>query len=434
MNQPATPPPSLWRRGLRLAVIAGLLAIILASAWRAWQATDWAGHRQLNEAERLLELWRLDEAADLLAECRRRWPGLPRVHWLAARTARLREKYDEARDHLDRFRRYGGDGADVELEMSLIEAYRGNLDAVESRLIQLTAENHADSYFIFDALATGYRKSLRREKARACILMWQERFPDAIPALVQQAWLDERSARRDEAIKCYHKILQRDPGSDLARFGLAELFVLQNSPDEALEQYAVLQSRRRDDPRILKGQTACWLMQGELDRAQAAVDQLQPRFPDDEEVLLVRARLAMSRQNWPEAEQLFREVVAKKPLEAGLLQNYQQCLAVQGKDDEAKRVLERGQQLKADLERIQELVIKAVPATPHQAAHRHEIGALCQRHGAFKEAIRWFLSAVREDPSHQPSRRALIECYEKTQRLDLAAEQRRQLQQASAPR
>src|SRR5262245_17514042 len=48
---------------MRAGVVLGLVAVIGFSLWRAWNSTEWAASRRVEHIERLLTLWRVEDAA-----------------------------------------------------------------------------------------------------------------------------------------------------------------------------------------------------------------------------------------------------------------------------------------------------------------------------------------------------------------------------------
>jgi tetratricopeptide (TPR) repeat protein len=410
---------------MRAVVVCGLVAVIGFSLWRAWNSTEWAANRRVEHIERLLTLWRVEDAAVELSACREQWPALPRVHLLSARAARLREKYDDADRHLRDFLRVGGSLEEHQLESRLLSAYRGLLGDVEEPLSEQAERDPSDRLFIFDALVTGYRKTLRLGSFRKCLDRWLELDPNAVPALLHEAWHLEQANRQEDAADLYAKILARDPDNDSARFYLSAILVNQFRSDQALEHLAVLQKRRPNDPLVLTGLARCWYLQGKFDDARRALDQALEKQPNDAGILGQRGLLALKTQDWQAAEQFFRRASALKPFEYLYAYNLHQSLIHQNKSAEADEQLVRAEKLSVDQARMRDLVVDEIPRRPHDPRLRHEAGVILQGHGDYAEAIRWLQSALREDPNHRATHLALAECYDKTNRGELADEHRR---------
>ena len=415
------PRPRL-RSTLLLAAFAALLG------WGGWwfvQRSGWAAERRLAAVTHDLKRWHLADAAAELARCRIAWHELPAVYLLSARAERLQDNFAAAEEFLREFLHKGGAAEDQRREGAMLAAYRGHIDPVAGYLQNCIAEEHPDDFFAFDALVIGNGKTYRLAQAEHWLKRWRQRYPDAIPALLHEAWLDERILHRAEAIVCYERILALDAANDVARLRLAQVLVIRKQTDQALEHLLVLQKRLPDNRQVLVELARCWQAQGDAAKAAAPLTELAVRFPDDGEIAGLRGRLAMEQQQWDLAERLARRAHELQPFEVAHLSQLQQCLALQGKHDEAKKFLAEVNQLKADFERMQTLVLDELPLAPRDPKLRWEAGALLQRHGAYPEAIRWYESALREDANYAAAHAALAECYEKTGRGDLAQEHRR---------
>jgi Tfp pilus assembly protein PilF len=55
---------------------------------------------------------------------------------------------------------------------------------------------------------------------------------------------------------------------------------------------------------------------------------------------------------------------------------------------------------------------------------QYQVGMVALRAGAVEEALGWLYAALREDPDHAPSHKALMEHYQKTGDFARAAEHR----------
>ena len=65
-----------------------------------------------------------------------------------------------------------------------------------------------------------------------------------------------------------------------------------------------------------------------------------------------------------------------------------------------------------------------IQRAPHNPNLHYEAGMIALRAGAIQDALRWFESALREDPNHAPTHRALAEYYQKMGELGRAARHR----------
>jgi predicted Zn-dependent protease len=145
-----------------------------------------------------------------------------------------------------------------------------------------------------------------------------------------------------------------------------------------------------------------------------------------------RGRLALETGSVEEAEKWFRQAVAAKPYEKDATYGLYQCLVRLGKGPEAEQVLARFKRIDADLNRMADLA-QAIAYDGHNADLRCEAGTTMLRNGLEAEGVEWLESALREDPGHVPSHRALAEYYERTGALDRAARHRQFAPAAADP-
>jgi uncharacterized protein HemY len=89
-------------------------------------------------------------------------------------------------------------------------------------------------------------------------------------------------------------------------------------------------------------------------------------------------------------------------------------------------------QIDADLKRLHEIITADMVQRPHNAALHYEAGMIALRTGAVPDAVRWFESALREDPRHGPSHQALADYYEGIGEPARAAQHRELARRAEA--
>ena len=415
------PRPRL-RSTLLFVLIAGALG---AGGWWFWERSPWAAQRRLDAVVRDLKRWHLAEAAAELEQMRGVWNNLPAVYLLSARAERLQDNPEAADTFLQEFLRQGGAAEDHRREAAMLSVYRGHIDPAEGYLQHCIAEEHPDDFFAFDALVIGNGKTYRLTQAEHWLKRWRQRYPDAIPALLREGWLEERALHRAEAVACYERILALDPDNDVARLRLAQVLLIRRQSNQALEHLLILQQHLPDNRYVLLALARCRLALGDAAKAAETSASLAERFPDDPDIVALLGQLAMDQQQWETAEKLLRRARELQPFEISPVSQLQQCLAIQGKVDEAKKCLAEVIELKADFERVQSLVLDELPLAPRDPKLRCEAGDLLRRHGAYADAVRWYESALRENDNYAPAHTALAECYEKTGRPDRAQEHRR---------
>lgn len=118
--------------------------------------------------------------------------------------------------------------------------------------------------------------------------------------------------RTDEAAAIFESILARYPNDIDARFGLAELEILDGKVSGAEKQYqAALQRQSRNSRAILSLALVSW----ELGKKQAAADYIEQAlrlFSGDAKVYWFAAYIALQQKNLPEAESRVRRALQLK--------------------------------------------------------------------------------------------------------------------------
>jgi predicted Zn-dependent protease len=104
------------------------------------------------------------------------------------------------------------------------------------------------------------------------------------------------------------------------------------------------------------------------------------------------------------------------------------CLRQGGRQAEAKALQDQLKRLQTDQDRLQRLQ-GAMRDKPADAALRSEMGSLLLRLGQTEEGVRWLQSALKKDPKHKTTHRALADYYEKAGQKDRAARHRRLAQE-----
>jgi tetratricopeptide (TPR) repeat protein len=401
-------------------VVALLLVIGLVAYGVGWQAWGAYHHRQ---AEQALARRDLDAARRHLAKCLEVWPHSADLHFQAARTARRAGAHDDAARHLDLCRKSGGVPEAIELEKALTDTQQGGR-GYEGWLQACVVKDHPDRELILEALASGHLKTFRLGEALGCLRLWLERRPDDVQALVWQGRVREILRSRSEAVADFARAVELDPDHAEARERLAAQLLHLHRAKEAVEHFEWLLRQRPDDPDALLGLARCRAELGEAGEALRLLEPVLRQRPDSAPALALRGKLALGDDKTDEAEAWLRKSLAIAPAERETVYTLHQCLQRAGKTAEAKAVEDRLKQVEADLDRIGQ-VTQAVTRSPHDAALRCEAGQILMRNGHDDEGKRWLDSALREDPKHAPTHRALAEYYGKRHQPDLAELHRR---------
>jgi predicted Zn-dependent protease len=379
---------------LLVLTLAGLAAYV---GWgRYWR------HCQYRAVRQALARRDAGEARARLALCLRSWPGDAELHLLAARAARCDGAYEEAEEHLGRCRQLGGDGDAIALERAMLLAQRGDPGPAEDYLLSRLDGPHPEAALILDALAQGYLKTYRPAEALHCLDRLLELRPDDVQALLWHGDLLERLNEPDEAIASYRRAVAADPGHEKARRYLALALARSDRAEEA----AGLLEGLPPDADVTLALAHCRRLLGQADEARRLLDGLLAARPGHAAALGERGKLALQAGMPAEAESWLRQSLAHDPHDRDTNYALYLCLREQGRADEAARVLETVEQIRANQQRVADLS-RQVAASPRDPNLRCEVGVLCLRNGQTQEGVRWLRSALQLDPGHRGALQAL---------------------------
>jgi tetratricopeptide (TPR) repeat protein len=396
---------ALRRRPRATALVAFLVGLVVVAGVLLFPHLRALYHARA--ADRAIERWDFDEARAHLAVCVATWPDSAPTRLLAARTARRAGHLDEAEQHLTRLQSRHGPSQQTALEWALLGVERGDVEKAEPYLKSTVGPDHPDAPIVYEALARGYLMTDRLGDVLECTDRWLEVRPGDTHALFYRGRAWERLSHWPEAAAAHRQAIEADPDNDDARLHLAQLLLtIDLDAAQALEQFERVRARRPSDADALLGLARCQKELGHPDAARDLLDGLLAARPDHPRALAERGRLALDEGDNTGAERWLRRAVALAPEDAEALHGLIGALRGQGKQDEAKALEPRFNQLSADLNRYPD-VVRAVAKDPFNLALRVEAAELCQRLGRKNDAKRWALTALRIDPSNERARDAL---------------------------
>jgi tetratricopeptide (TPR) repeat protein len=397
-----------WARRGAAAALLALAALGLVTAG----VNGWAEYH-FRAAKRENERFHFQNARRHIDQTRRVWPNSARVNFLAARTARRFGDLDAAERHLALCQdRAAIPDDDIVLERMLIRCQRGDVRDVEPALRDLIEKKHPDSALIFEAMARTYALQVRFFELDNLLALWLERDPNNTLALFFQAWVREQLGPREEAVTGYCTVLDRDPDNDEARLRLANLLLERSLPKEAFDLLQELARRNPDNVTVKVRLARAWHDLGELDRAQALLDDVLEREPNYAFALTARGRLALQ-QGQPEvAETFLRRSLQIDRSDYQTVFLLHQSLERQNKTEAAKKVEGQVILLGADLRHLHDIVTTEIPLRRDDPAVYVEAGVLCLRIGDTSEGLRWFGEALKLDPLYPRAHAELAKHFE----------------------
>jgi predicted Zn-dependent protease len=420
------------RRPGRSLVVAALLIVT------ALGLTSFAAHLALayhyRAARRALDRYHYARAGKHLLPLLRLRPDSPDVMMLAARTARGVGEMDRAEEFLDRYERLRGADDDLVFERLLLRLDRGEGDHDEAlqRLCRARIDaGGPDAPRIYEAVIRHYLRVYRLLDAEQWVNRWLAESPDNVRALLFQASLLETRLQSSEACAVFRRVLDLDPENDEARLRLCTRLLSLAQADEALPHLLYLRREQPDDPVVGVRLAQCLAILDRSPEAERLLDEVIAAHPRHAPALAERGRMAVRQRQEQEAEPWLRRAVELEPSDYESRHQLHLCLVKNGKLDEAREQLQVLKRVEADLRRLQDIMSRDMQRSPHDPELHYELGQIALRAGAYRDALRWFQSALREDANHAPSHRALANYYHRMGNTAQATRHRNLAQQGS---
>jgi tetratricopeptide (TPR) repeat protein len=414
------------RLRLRLAWLVLIGLVLAATGTNLWA---WHHYRQANH---LQERYHFSQAYAHYAQAIQVWRWSASLHFHAARTARRAGLYPEAEHHLMECQQLlkGADDASLPLalERLLLQAQSGDITAVEAPLWQYVEQNKSETPLVLEALARGYTRVLRLSTALNCLHRILAREPNNIEALVMAGRvLEQGGGEAKDAIKKYRRALQLDGERDDARLSFGQM-LLRDRPEEARAHFEYLIARQPDNVAVMLGLGQAHRILGETDKARELLEKVLAKEPENAKALTELGQISLLAGELAEAEILFRKAIAADPANRDAQYRLYQCLAQQpGKEKEAAEQIAVCERVQADLARLGDIAIKEMAQAPNDPKLHYEVGAIYLRYGKPNIGLRWLYSALKLDPSHQPSHQALYDYFQGTHEPAKAQQHRAQL-------
>ena len=412
----------LWHRPLRALGVMALLALIILPSTAAGLFL-WSRHHlraarvAVERGHNVVAVRHLEAGHFLLADH-------PEALLLRARIARRRGAWSEAELLLDRYWRQRGDDEALVLERVLLRAGRGEVEPTQGILQRLIDRDDTSAPLAREALVAGLLFRFHLDAAQKQIAAWLEHEPDSTLALLARGKLLDRQLQSSDALESYRRLLRLDPEHDEARLRLTTILVRLSQGEEALPHLEHLRLRLPGNPEVLLQLAQALDLQKRPEEARAVLDECLVAHPDHAAALAESGRLALREGDGPRAEQSLARAVRLDPGDLAARHQFYLALTFNGKKAEAAREEEATRRMKADLERINELLRGRLQRAPNDPAALHEVALISLRAGQTREALRWLLNALQADPNHGPTHRVLAFYYRETGNPILASHHR----------
>jgi predicted Zn-dependent protease len=163
---------------------------------------------------------------------------------------------------------------------------------------------------------------------------------------------------------------------------------------------------------VVLGRARCAILMGRTEEGTQLLDRLLADHPRDARALMERGKVALQENQAEKAEKWLRQAAALAPGDPQTTYVLHNCLQFAGKRAEAAATLDRFKSVQEERKRLNGCVADAAQA-PRAPAPRAEAGAILLKLGEEEEGLRWLRSALRVDPKHRATHRALADYYQR---------------------
>jgi Flp pilus assembly protein TadD len=403
-------------RRYAIAVVA-LLVLASAGTWLFLASRSYLDARFARAA---VAAGRLDDAVAPLERWIRARPGNAEAWFLKARVASDRRQPQEALQFLSRARELGYPEEPTVRLMGILLARTGRDTEAEPLLRRALGSSTRPEPEVARELTRIYLESYRLEAAAAALKRWLRDAPhDATPYL-WQVEIDRRSLAEPQVIIArYRAALERDPGLDQARIGLADALLSAHLNDEAGAEYAAYLARHPEDPAALLGAGINAAEKGDDDTAIAYLRKAAALAPDDHRAIAELASLALRRADVEGALSLLDQAIRLETEDPELYYRRGVVLTRLGRQQQAQKDHEHSKRLREAKDRIKELHDR-LSRSPGDVQLWYEIAAWLIENGHEEEGLRWAERTVRDRPDHAPTNRLLADFYDRRGQTGLA--------------
>jgi tetratricopeptide (TPR) repeat protein len=356
------------------------------------------------------------------------------LHLLAARVARVNDKYNEANDHMQRcFELQGGTSEPLQLERLMLQAQSGRVQEVFQQLSYYVAEDNPAAAQVLEALCVGFFRQGIYNVAITTAEFWLKREPDNIQALYYHGMCAAMQGAGPIAAQDLERAQELAPERDDIRRALAHVYLENNDYPKAAPLFERLLDKDPDDAICQAGMARCKIGLNRLDEAEQFLDSLIKNDTADAELLTERGKVAYQLNQPTKAVEWYRKAIAANPNYRQAYVGLQDTLNWLGKTDEAAEVQRQRRAIDDDMKRHQELMEKVSRPQKVSADVYCELGEILMRRGPPENGVFWLYKALEENRGHQPTHKALAEYWEKKGDTKRAEQHRSQLRSMRPP-
>jgi tetratricopeptide (TPR) repeat protein len=408
-----------------------LVAVVVLGGGAAFGVVQLRAGQHFRDAERLMGEQRFAQAHALYVQCLATWPTSISTHLAAGSAARRAALYDEAEQHLSEAERLLGAAASssvpLALERLLLRAQRGDVLDVEQALWSFVQKRRPEAPLVLEALARAYLRMHRLVDAMSAAQLLLAQQPNNVEALVVRAWLREGGSENERTVEDYRRALELLPERDDIRLSFAKALMLDH-PQEARTYFEELLARQPENVDALVGLAEVHQGEGRPEKALPLFESAVALAPNNSRALTGLAVLSSRTRGLAEVEELLRRAIAADDGNKDAHYQLYLCLVQQpSRKAEADAQRKVYDEVVADLMRLTEIATKELARSPKDPNLYSEMGMIYLRRGRPELGLRWLSMALKHDPAHQATHRALYEYFQRTGQLEQAERHRREL-------
>jgi tetratricopeptide (TPR) repeat protein len=338
-----------------------------------------------------------------------------RVAYFLAVALRRSGQLNAALERLELARHLGWAEHDISRERQMLQFQAGDIEHAERWLMDRIVGGCTDyeATAIYECLVKGYLLSLRLDDAGFCLNNWLEWQPKAVPPRLIRAELLVAVANMPRAMEEYRSILRDEPDQLVALKALGDASLEINDPAGALEPFEHYLRLRPHDARVRTALASCYRRLDRLSEAQAAIDIAFGERLDSESRALALAELAQIALARGDTQQSIDASTRAIELDSQLAAAHYtlaRALSRGGDRDRARMHFDESYRLNSVVEKYVDLLDDAA-RDPEDPVPRCALGQLEFDRGHRERALAWLQSALRCDPKHAATRRALSRYY-----------------------
>lgn len=353
-------------------------------------------------------------------------PETPELHYLLARSARLKKEYNAMAKHLKAALSGGYDSETLEKEQCLAIASLGELDPNnESKIKNWIAKDGPDVAEFVDAYVNGLAAVSRFDDASKVLEQYEAGHPNDPIVNYRFGLMNEHTKSNELAEKEYSEAIKKDPAHAKSVWRYARLLCGRNRPEDAIKILVKI----RKGPQELAVKTflaSCYFQMGDLEEsrklfkevvvadkqrcldAYLSLDEWPERFLAASELGIVESNLG----NYADAKKYLEMALADNPRDFTARSAYALVIRRLGDTEQANKELARVSTERAEFDKITVLRDK-LNQDPNDAASKFAIGEILFKYESERFGLFWIRSALTSDPNQKESHAFLAEYYDK---------------------